>query len=270
MTEQYFPPLPDPEGIARPAVPGSTGAVPDQGGSAGTQSFASDSQSTVDVAKNQAGDLADTAKRGGQQVAQTAKEQAGNVAGEAKDQLRGLLDQAQSELGSQAASQQQRLADGVQSLGGELRSMAEKNEQPGLATQLARQGADVADQVSSWLNEREPGRLLDDVRSFARQRPGTFLLLAAGAGVLAGRLTRGVKDAPPSPTASGGASTGRPAGFTPSSSVDVPTSSSFGAPSSSFGAPAPSSALGEPVRPLPVVVDEPPTGPGPVLGSERL
>ena len=36
---------------------------------------------------------------------------------------------------------------------------------------------------------------MQELQAFARQRPGTFLLVAAGAGLLAGRLTRGVKDA---------------------------------------------------------------------------
>ena len=35
---------------------------------------------------------------------------------------------------------------------------------------------------------------LDEVRSFARRRPGTFLLAAAAAGLVAGRLTRGAVD----------------------------------------------------------------------------
>ncbi|RHA44104.1 hypothetical protein D1825_03040, partial [Cellulomonas rhizosphaerae] len=37
---------------------------------------------------------------------------------------------------------------------------------------------------------------LAEVRSFARRRPGTFLLVAAGAGLLVGRLTRALKDTP--------------------------------------------------------------------------
>ncbi|TLM80215.1 hypothetical protein FDW83_19020, partial [Pseudarthrobacter sp. NamE2] len=46
--------------------------------------------------------------------------------------------------------------------------------------------------VASWLENKQPGDLLNEVQRFARNRPGTFLLLAAGAGVLAGRLTRGL------------------------------------------------------------------------------
>jgi hypothetical protein len=72
----------------------------------------------------------------------------------------------------------------------------------GLATDLARQVADRAHDLSSRVDGREPRELLDDVRSFARRKPGVFLLGAALAGVVAGRLTTGVvaahKDSSPS------------------------------------------------------------------------
>jgi hypothetical protein len=59
---------------------------------------------------------------------------------------------------------------------------------------VARQAADRADRVADWLGEREPGDLVEEVRSLARRRPGAFLLGAALAGVVVGRLTRGVVD----------------------------------------------------------------------------
>jgi hypothetical protein len=52
------------------------------------------------------------------------------------------------------------------------------------------------DSLGRWLDSHGPDEVLDEVRSFARRRPGTFLLIAAGAGVVLGRLTRGLKDAP--------------------------------------------------------------------------
>ena len=52
------------------------------------------------------------------------------------------------------------------------------------------------------MQAREPGYLVDQVRAYARRRPGMFLLGAAVAGVVAGRLTTGVvaahKDSSPS------------------------------------------------------------------------
>ena len=70
--------------------------------------------------------------------------------------------------------------------------MARNSEQDGVATDLARQAADRARTAAGWLADRDPGSLLDEVRTFARRKPGTYLALALGAGVLAGRLTRGL------------------------------------------------------------------------------
>jgi hypothetical protein len=72
----------------------------------------------------------------------------------------------------------------------QLQSMADAPDQQGVASDLIRQAAQRSEAVASWLENRQPGDLLGDVQRFARNRPGTFLLLAAGAGVLAGRLTR--------------------------------------------------------------------------------
>ena len=57
------------------------------------------------------------------------------------------------------------------------------------------------------------------MKSFARQRPGTFLLLAAGAGVLAGRLSRSLSAGAPETTAAG---TDRPATRVPDTGTAVP------------------------------------------------
>jgi hypothetical protein len=62
-------------------------------------------------------------------------------------------------------------------------------------SEVARQAADRADRAADWLGEREPGDVVDEIRSFARRRPGAFLIGAALAGVVVGRLTRGAVDA---------------------------------------------------------------------------
>jgi hypothetical protein len=151
-------------------------------------------QSTTDVAKQQAGDVAQTAGDASQRVASVAKEQTQQVAAEAGQQAKQLLHQTQGELADQAGTQQQRLADRIRELGDELRSMADNSTQNGVATGVVRQAADRSHEVGSWLNDRDPAAVLDEIRSFARQRPVAFLALAVGAGVLAGRVTRGVKE----------------------------------------------------------------------------
>lgn len=153
-----------------------------------------DQSSTKDVAKEQAAGVASSAGQAGQHVAGVAKDQAGNVAAEASRQARDVVGQARTELSQQAVQQQQRVADGLHSIGSELGSMADRSEEPGLATDLARQAGTKAHELAYWLEKREPSGLLDEVKTFARQRPGAFLAIALGAGLAAGRLTRGLKD----------------------------------------------------------------------------
>jgi hypothetical protein len=149
---------------------------------------------TTHVAKEQAAGVGQSAAGAGQHVAGVAKEEAGNVAQEAVSQARDVVGTAREQLVQQAAEQQDRLAGGLRTLGRELGSMADSNEDPGYASDLARQASSTINDVAGWLENRDPNGLMDDVRSFARRRPGAFLALAVGAGVLAGRLTRGLKD----------------------------------------------------------------------------
>jgi hypothetical protein len=87
--------------------------------------------------------------------------------------------------------------------------MADAPEQQGVASGLIREAATRSESMASWLENRNPGSLLDEVKSFARQRPGTFLLLAAGAGMLAGRLGRSLQAG--APAATSGTRTAAPA-----------------------------------------------------------
>ncbi len=148
--------------------------------------------STTDVAKDQAASVAGGAADAAKNVAGVAKEQAGQVTAEAGRQAKQLVGQAGSELSSQASTQQQRAAVGLRSVAEQLKSMADGSQQSGVATDLASQASEKVHQVAGWLENREPADILDEVRSFARQRPGVFLLAALGAGIVAGRLARGM------------------------------------------------------------------------------
>jgi hypothetical protein len=152
---------------------------------------------TSDVAKEQASELKDSAQEAGQRVAGVAKDQAASVASEATTQAKDLLKQGRDELSDQTAQQQARVASGLHSLSHRLTSMASGSNEQGLAADLAREAAQRTDALASWLDGREPGQLLEEVRSFARERPGAFLGIAAAAGVLAGRLGRGLNEGPP-------------------------------------------------------------------------
>ena len=105
--------------------------------------------------------------------------------------------QAKADLTDQAGTQQQKAAEGIRAVSSQLRTMAEASAQPGVATDLVRQAAERSQSVATWLENRDPGSLMKEVKSFARQRPGTFLMIAAGAGLLAGRLGRSLQAGAP-------------------------------------------------------------------------
>jgi hypothetical protein len=178
--------------------------------------------SKTGAAKDEAADVKRQAADSAQNVAETAKTEAANVAAEVKTNARDLLHQAKSDLTDQAGTQQQKVAEGLRSISTELHTMAAASDQPGVASDLVRQAAERSSAVAGWLDGRDPGSLLTEVKSFARQRPGTFLLLAAGAGILAGRLSRSLSAGAPEPTGSAAAGTGLPATRVPDTGMAVP------------------------------------------------
>jgi len=147
--------------------------------------------STVDTAKGEAANVKDTAAGAASGVADTAKSEVSNVVGEAKYQVRNFVDQTRSQLRGQVTNQQSQLASTLNGWASELGSMASKSEDSGPMTGLAQEASRRVGEISHWLNNHEPADLLDEVKRFARRRPVTFLALAAAAGVVAGRVTRG-------------------------------------------------------------------------------
>ncbi|UDY23423.1 hypothetical protein [Nocardioides sp. Kera G14] len=148
---------------------------------------------TNPTATERAQEAASTASDEGRHLTGVAQEEAANVASEAANQARHVMDEAVTQLNAQTNEQKDRLADTLRSVGDDLGSMASQAS-PGLAADLSRQASDYARTISNHLQSREPGELLDDVRQFARKRPGTFLFGALAAGVVVGRLVRGTAD----------------------------------------------------------------------------
>jgi len=149
-----------------------------------------DESGSLQTAKHEASDLKDTAKNEAGHVAETAKGEAKAVAAEVKYQAKDLYAQTQRELSDQARVQQQRLASGLHSVSRELDSMTANAENPGVATDLLRQGSQRLSSAGTWLSDRDPSSVLAEVKSFARRKPGTFIIGAAILGIVAGRLTR--------------------------------------------------------------------------------
>ncbi|TFC91226.1 MULTISPECIES: hypothetical protein [Cryobacterium] len=144
------------------------------------------------TAGDRAADVKDTSVAAGQHVAGVTKQEIHNVGSEAKKQAKDLYRETQTELADQAATQQKRVATGIRSLADEIGAMATSSDTQGVASDLAQQAATRATGVADWLDQRDPGSLLSEVKDYARRKPGTFIAIAAVAGILAGRLTRGV------------------------------------------------------------------------------
>jgi uncharacterized phage infection (PIP) family protein YhgE len=214
-----------------------------------TGSPGTSSPSTADVAKDEAKNVQQTAAQAGSQVASTATDQAKEVVQETQRQAKDLLDQGRTQVRQQAISQQQKAGESLSSLAQELRGLADGTSSgaPGPARDLLQQGAGFVENFASKLQNREPAELLDEVRSFARRKPGLFLLGAAAAGVLAGRMTRGVTAA----HSDSGPSSGGTAGYQATNYVDptpsyADTTSTYTGTSASY-----STAASAPLPPPP-------------------
>lgn len=149
------------------------------------------SQSTPDLARNEAAEVARTAAASGGDVAETVGDQAKRVTAETGRQARDLLEEGKGQVNEQARDAQHKAATGLHTLADQLHRMSQSAD-GGVAPEMAQQAADRTRTVASWLERHEPGDLVTQVRTFARRKPGVFLAGAVVAGVLAGRLTRSV------------------------------------------------------------------------------
>jgi len=170
-------------------------------------------QEVAATARQEGQRVASSAKAQGQQVLRStadqageivvsAKEQAAEVADQATTEARNLLEETRQRLEEQSATGAQRLGEQLQRLGEEALALSEgrPDEAPTVQGYVKRaaytllESADRAYGVSDDIQTRGIGGLLSDVQTFARRRPGVFLLGAAGLGLVAGRAVRASKD----------------------------------------------------------------------------
>jgi uncharacterized protein YjbJ (UPF0337 family) len=167
------------------------------------ENLVTDTGTSSDVkgtAQEQAQQVAGTTKEEATQVVGTAKEQVQAVTSDVREQTRQLADEARGQLMDQAGSQRDRAVESLRSVGGELSQMADSADGSGLGVQLAREAGSVTSNAADFLEQHEPAELVDELRNLARRRPGAFLLGAAVAGLVVGRLTRSAKSAHSSDT----------------------------------------------------------------------
>jgi hypothetical protein len=228
------------------------------GTGAGTSSTAKDTAKQAGAsAKQVAGDVTGTAKEQGKHVAGAVGAQARSVLSDVRQTVKGQVGSGHSA----AADQVRKFAEDLGGLtGGDTSSPAGR-----VVSQLSDTGHRAAD----YLQDRGPEGLLEDVQSFARRKPGTFLLAAAAAGFVIGRLGRStVKAARSDDTPSTGAPTGNLYQSTPEYGTATYVEDTYVAPTQTQTY-ASTAATGAAPNPVPVDYDYPVDPVDPVVVPDR-
>jgi vacuolar-type H+-ATPase subunit H len=159
---------------------------------------AGEAQQIASSAAERGGALVQQATEDARQLADTVKTRAGEVTGELLGSGRSLVEDARYQLRSEATGSAERVAGTFRGLGEEVQALAEgRPEEAPTITQYVWRAADgfydAADRVyavAEDFQERGFSGVLDDVQSFARRRPGAFLLGAAVIGFGVGRYVK--------------------------------------------------------------------------------
>jgi hypothetical protein len=264
--------------MERPTGAGATseGTAYDTGDTgSGDQSATDRAKDAAATGKEQAQNVAGTATDQAKAVASTATDEARNVAQTAQGQAKRLAGEARTELRTQADTQVNRLADGIEQLSRQLRSMGQGSEQ-GVATDLAGEAAERTQQVADRLRQGGVDDAVSQLRSFGRNKPGLFLLGAFGVGIAAGRLVRNLAQDPTEGSDSGYGSgySGAPAAgsYGDYTTPSVPTGGTYAeryeVPAEAAGTPVPGAYADDAAQqaygaPVPVVDPATPVAPIP-------
>jgi len=149
----------------------------------------STSTGTSSTATETAKQASESAKQTASQVADTAMEQGRQVAGQVRQQARSVAADVRQSVGQQARTGNQKMAEGLRRIADDLGTMAD-GQAGSPAQQLVTRLSDSGRRAADYLEQRGPEGVLDEIQEFARRKPGTFLLAAAAAGFVIGRLGR--------------------------------------------------------------------------------
>ena len=155
------------------------------------QSTTEQAQQTAGAAKDAAADVAGHGQRAAADVTATGRQSAGEVAGEAKKQASDLIGKTRAEVREQVETGRTSVVESLRDLGDQLAAMTDDIGREGTAIEATATARDRVREAADWLAAHDGDQILDRVRRVGRERPGSFLLTAALAGIVAGRLTRG-------------------------------------------------------------------------------
>ncbi len=124
--------------------------------------------------------------QGGNQVTEQAKQQSQQLAHQARQQASELASRTTEQARSQLASQKHNASQRMVPIQSALRESAQqlRNQGQGQVGDYAEKAADQVERFSTYLRQTEVDEIMDEVRGFARRRPGLFLGSAAAIGFL--------------------------------------------------------------------------------------
>ncbi|MEU9834599.1 hypothetical protein AB0D67_23975 [Streptosporangium sp. NPDC048047] len=124
------------------------------------------------------------------EVAGTAKDQTRTVAHETRYQAQNVVGQLRDRVGEQSRHQSRRAAQGIRQWADDLGAMTEAAKPDSPVTNAVHQVAGTGRRAADYLEQEGLAGVVRDVQSFARRRPGAFLMGAVAAGFLVGRMAK--------------------------------------------------------------------------------
>lgn len=123
-------------------------------------------------------------------VRDTATDEVRNVVGTAQEEARGILGDLGRTVDQEANDQTAKIGQIIDSLSGELEELASNGS--GFLSVMAQEAAPRTRSLARWMEQTSPRDMVASVEDLARRQPMLFILGCAAAGVVAGRLTRGL------------------------------------------------------------------------------
>ena len=168
-------------------------------------------QAAAHTAAEQASQLGDAAREQAGELASSAREHTADLVGAARDEGAQLVGRARQAVDDEARQRTDELARSVRRFGDGLGALAEgRPEDAGPVIGYARDAAQRVDQLAQRLESRGYDGAVQDVSSFARRRPGVFLLSAGALGFAVGRVIRSGGASPSSSAPSSAANGAQP------------------------------------------------------------
>ncbi|MFF7372892.1 hypothetical protein [Streptomyces tricolor] len=147
-------------------------------------------QAAGQTAKEQASVTAGQAREAAGEVAGTALDQARTVAEEARRQAGSAVGDFRGRVSEEVEGQTRRAAGTVRQWADDLAELARNAPEDSPARGLVSQVADGGHRAADYLDRHGVGGMAEDLKGFARRRPGAFLAGAALAGFAVGRMAK--------------------------------------------------------------------------------